>query len=639
MTIPSRRWGLACALVALFATFSACSTGKPKAAKSASPARPAARSHAAKHALATDEATRRIEAQAHYASGIVRELRNEPQLALDEYLASARNDPANEPLVIELAQRLLREQKADQAVALLEKTAALRGASSSVDAWLGMALSQAGRTEQAVAAFRRATRKAPNALFGYHGLAQLYLRQKQPQQALKVLDEAAAQTRANAAFLVDLAEFLGLAAHTKVLSLDEAKPRALGLLERAARLNPAQPAVLQKMADAYKRFGELGRAADLYLDLLKRHPTGSRSISPMLREQLVRLYLASGEKQKAAEQLKAMLSDNPLDPRASFLLGALAAEDKRYTEAAGYYEQTIQLHDDFEEAYYELAGAQLAQDEPAAALETLGRARGRFSPTFVLEFYTGLAHTALKQYAEALKNFTSAEVLAKAAEPARLNSNFYAQLGAVFAGLGDQSARTNRREEARRQFDEAETALRQAIAAAPDSPETFLQVGAIYERMANRAQEGQREEEQARFFSQAEKHLRRCVELAPENAEALNYLGYMWAERGVNLLEAQQLIDRALKREPENAAYLDSLAWVLFKLAQPEAALLPMRQAIAKSSKPDAVLLDHLGDIYQALGRPADALDAWRKSLDVEDRPEVRRKLEGPPASPPRQSP
>jgi predicted negative regulator of RcsB-dependent stress response len=57
-----------------------------------------------------------------------------------------------------------------------------------------------------------------------------------------------------------------------------------------------------------------------------------------------------------------------------------------------------------------------------------------------------------------------------------------------------------------------------------------------------------------------------------------------------------------------------------------------MLEAIAKSEKPDATLFDHLGDIYSALNRHSEAREAWNQSLQVEDNPEVRRKLESAPS-------
>jgi tetratricopeptide (TPR) repeat protein len=119
--------------------------------------------------------------------------------------------------------------------------------------------------------------------------------------------------------------------------------------------------------------------------------------------------------------------------------------------------------------------------------------------------------------------------------------------------------------------------------------------------------------------------------LDPDFDEALNHLGYMWAERGINLQIARDMIERAVKAEPENPAYLDSLGWVLFQLKKPAEALPPLQKAVELLKEPDATVFDHLGDVLKALGRLPEAREAWQKSLAVEPSEAVKRKLEETP--------
>ena len=105
----------------------------------------------------------------------------------------------------------------------------------------------------------------------------------------------------------------------------------------------------------------------------------------------------------------------------------------------------------------------------------------------------------------------------------------------------------------------------------------------------------------------------------------------MWAEHGWHLARAREMIEKALKLEPKNAAYLDSLAWVLYKSEQPKEALDYAVKAVELSAEPDATLYDHLGDIYAALSQTDEARDAWQKSLTVESDDQVRKKLKALP--------
>ena len=109
-----------------------------------------------------------------------------------------------------------------------------------------------------------------------------------------------------------------------------------------------------------------------------------------------------------------------------------------------------------------------------------------------------------------------------------------------------------------------------------------------------------------------------AIRLKPDDANAYNNLGYLWAEHGENLDQARAMIEKAVKLEPKNAAFLDSMGWVLLKLNRPREALDYLLKAIENSGQPDASLYKHLGDIYAALNQREKAAEAWSKSLSVE---------------------
>ncbi|GAB4146726.1 MAG: hypothetical protein Tsb009_19550 [Planctomycetaceae bacterium] len=101
----------------------------------------------------------------------------------------------------------------------------------------------------------------------------------------------------------------------------------------------------------------------------------------------------------------------------------------------------------------------------------------------------------------------------------------------------------------------------------------------------------------------------------PDDPSVNNDLGYLWAERGKNLEQAEKMIRKALKAEPENAAYQDSMGWVLY-MRKKYAEALPYLQKAAKSPRGgDATIWDHLGDCYNRLNKKKEARDAWEKAL------------------------
>lgn len=130
---------------------------------------------------------------------------------------------------------------------------------------------------------------------------------------------------------------------------------------------------------------------------------------------------------------------------------------------------------------------------------------------------------------------------------------------------------------------------------------------AIAMRVANVYERGGR-------LDDAEKELRRLIAADPLNADAMNSLGYMFAEHGVKLPEAVDLAERALKIEPGNPAYLDTLGWALFKQGKVDAAADALGKAAAMLAG-NSVIQDHHGDVLAKRGRSAEAVAAWQRAL------------------------
>jgi len=94
----------------------------------------------------------------------------------------------------------------------------------------------------------------------------------------------------------------------------------------------------------------------------------------------------------------------------------------------------------------------------------------------------------------------------------------------------------------------------------------------------------------------------------------LSYLGYMLADKGIRLPEALEMIRKAVKEEPMNGAYLDSLGWVYYKMGDYELAEENLRQAVERDQS-DPTVHDHLGDLYEKTGRIRLAAAQWQLSL------------------------
>jgi tetratricopeptide (TPR) repeat protein len=151
-----------------------------------------------------------------------------------------------------------------------------------------------------------------------------------------------------------------------------------------------------------------------------------------------------------------------------------------------------------------------------------------------------------------------------------------------------------------KRFDDAIRIVQAEQARSDSDTELVLRLGALLE--------------EAGRVADAEREFRKVLEQDPLDANALNYLGYMLADRGDRLPESIELIQRALKIEPENPAYLDSLGWALFKMGRLDEAEPPMTKAAA-ALVGNSVVQDHHGDLLSRRGRWADAVAAWERAL------------------------
>lgn len=509
------------------------------------------------------------EAHAHYSLGIIHDLEEEPEEALEEYSKAVMEDPANEELVLELTRRYLQRQEPenDKALEVLLRATALPEASGTVFARLGLVYSRLGKNDLAIEASKTAIQKAPRALAGYQNLFIIYLQTNQYPEALKVLNQAAKQPGTDAEFLINLAELYANFARQAPGQKQAAVPVAVEILKRAVKMNPTDARLRIKMADGFLILEDSADAEQLYLQLLQEY-SGS-PLEGNVRVKLANIYSGENKPEKAMEQLEALIRNDPANPRAYFSLGEFAYKAKKMEKAEEYFQKSLLVGgNENQETFYFLAQAQINLNKNKDALATLAKAREQFPgkpDNFQSEFLTAMAYLREKDYTRAVNHFTGAELIARAAEPQRLDEYFYFQLGAAYERKGD--------------------------------------------------------------YDQAEQNLNKCLELSPGLAEALNYLGYMWADRGVKLEKARELIEKAVKLEPKNAAYLDSLGWVLYKLNQPKEALPKLLKAIELTEEPDATLYDHLGDIYAAMKEDSKAKDAWRKSLAVEPNDAIKKKL------------
>jgi tetratricopeptide (TPR) repeat protein len=166
----------------------------------------------------------------------------------------------------------------------------------------------------------------------------------------------------------------------------------------------------------------------------------------------------------------------------------------------------------------------------------------------------------------------------------------------------------------KKDFGNAVKALEKAVKYDSTEAGLWFELGSSYERNKD--------------VPNASRAFRKVLAIRPGDASAANYLGYMWAEHGMNLDSAKILLEMALKKEPANGAYLDSYAWIFYQLGDLKNAYDTMIKAMSRLNS-DPVIFSHYGDIMNKKGEYGEAIKAYEKSIELnaDDSDTIRKKI------------
>jgi Flp pilus assembly protein TadD len=152
-------------------------------------------------------------------------------------------------------------------------------------------------------------------------------------------------------------------------------------------------------------------------------------------------------------------------------------------------------------------------------------------------------------------------------------------------------------------YEKAEEVYLRGIEAIPNDAELHFNLGIVFDKLER--------------FDDMAGEMRKAIELDPAHENALNYLGYSYADRGINLDEAVSLVERALAIKPDSGAYIDSLGWAYYKKGWFDKAIDKLKRA-SELITDDPVILEHLGDVYLKKNMKAEAKEEWIKALRMD---------------------
>lgn len=276
-----------------------------------------------------------------------------------------------------------------------------------------------------------------------------------------------------------------------------------------------------------------------------------------VREKLALALVQLGQNDRAAELLTKIVAENPVNLAAYDQLSKIHLLRGEFERAAASMRQALLLAPIDPRRHEEIIRTSLRAGDLAGALQAATEAETKFPYLTGFSVLRAITLSQTGNHAASMMAFERALVTAANSNPDLLDSDF------------------------------------------------FLSYGGAAER--------------AGHFVKAAELLKKSIALDPARSdEACNYLAYMWADRGENLAEAEQLIRRALELDPSNGAYLDTLGWVYFRQGRYEESLTELLRASELMQEPDPVILDHIGDVYGKLGKTADAVLYWNKAIQLD---------------------
>jgi tetratricopeptide (TPR) repeat protein len=433
---------------------------------------------------------------------------------------------------------------------------------------------------------------------------------------------------------------------------------------------PDDPRLLPALADFYEREHRWSDAANAYSRALARTP---RSVD--LKSRYASALLNAGGREnigKARDALTEVVAARATDARALYLLSQAQRRLGDYPAAEASARRVIAQNSKSPWGYYALAESLEERHQYQAVIDELAHVvtemRGKSADASfdvgLLLPHLAFAYQELGQHDKAIASFEEARRLAPT-DSAIAGYLIEANIAAKKYGAAIEAAKaalvehpndlrlTRLQAQALRQSgktDQGITLLEDAVKKHADEPLAYVWLAGFYSD-AERGPQAVKvlQEAQAKFpsdnsiafelgavydkqkrFADAEAAFRKVLSRDPENATALNYLGYMLAERGERLDESVTYLKKALQIDPENGSFLDSLGWAYFKSDKLDLAEDNLRRA-ADQLKTNSVIQEHYGEVLFKLGRYDEAISAWTRALsgdgDSIDKGDIDKKI------------
>ncbi len=534
-------------------------------------------------AAARPQETAKERAVVSYLKGVLRESQYDFQNAYQYYLYASSQDPNNAYLTLKLARMALELGDLDRAKQYAAKIRPMPEYTDEAAMILAEADYKLGSTDEALKLLTE-LRARPNvprvAILKF--LAKIYLDRHDLPEARAALEEASLLPGADISVLYELG----------ILSAEAGKvDRAVELLQQAVAMDPGFADAELALGELFAQAGKRDDAKRAYRETLRLDPENRTAL-----KELTDMLYGDGEFSEGVSVLEPLYRDGKLDEGGSIIYARFLYKAGKTDDALAVFNDLMKKSGEKPVLLRIVCEMEVERGDLKTALDHLKRLveiePGNFENYVGLLLISNGLAAAPSSPGEAVtvsEKERERYVEEAAAHVNRTSENDNYIMGSVLRKAG--------------QPERAEQYLLRAEQIDPKKPSTQLELATVYSNTGK--------------YDEALKRVVVLYRAEPDDPSIANFYGYLLAEKGDSLERAEELIGKALAKEPRNGYFLDSLGWVKFKMGRYEEALKILLDAAAKV-KNDAVIWEHLGDTYTKLKDSRQAVAAYGKSLSVD---------------------
>lgn len=318
-------------------------------------------------------------------------------------------------------------------------------------------------------------------------------------------------------------------------------------------------------------------AIDYFRNFLDEHPDADET-----RLAYARLLVNQKRFDAARAEFVTLTKNSGDNPEILAVVGLLSFQSGAYDEAAQYYQQALDAgYGDSDQIYLYLGHNAEKQNQDQQALEWYDKIQ------------PGARYLGAKlNTANVLSRTQGTEAGIKTLQALdELDNEQQVIVNQAISSLLMQAKR----------IPEAYTILENTINSLPNTPELIYDFSMAAERLQK--------------YDVMERELRKLILLKPDFSPAYNALGYSFADRNINLQEAHDLIETALRLSPDDYYILDSMGWVHYRMGSLDKALKYLQQAYLQQTDPE--IAAHLGEVLWKKGQYDQAIRTWEEALQT----------------------